>query len=125
MKGCRWLQPGPLPIEVVFCPNRKAWDRQIAKRFGDRHGYPGSDGRCTIYTRGTQVACVVTINAKRKNTENCEVIALLAHEAMHVYQEIRKSMGEEQPSCEFEAYTMQWLLGSLIDAFSRTRWKLT
>ena len=34
-------------------------------------------------------------------------IALLLHECVHVYQEMRDYMCEERPSYEFEAYSIQ------------------
>ncbi|MBE2738299.1 hypothetical protein ILS98_19015, partial [Acinetobacter baumannii] len=36
-----------------------------------------------------------------------EVYGLLLHKAVHVWQKVKKLMGEKEPSSEFEAYSIQ------------------
>jgi hypothetical protein len=38
------------------------------------------------------------------------VVGLIAHESVHVFDEIAKCMNEKEPSSEFKAYTVQWLV---------------
>lgn len=42
--------------------------------------------------------------------------AMLVHEAVHIWQRIRESMGETTPSCEFEAYSIQSISQDLMQA---------
>jgi len=46
-----------------------------------------------------------------------EVYGLLLHEAVHVWQKIRKLMGEREPSVEFEAYSIQAIAQDLFEMF--------
>ncbi|MFZ5669116.1 MAG: hypothetical protein ACOY4K_06455 [Pseudomonadota bacterium] len=49
-----------------------------------------------------------------------ELIGLIVHEATHVWQFVRHHMNEASPSKEFEAYAMQAIAQSLIEAVNDT-----
>lgn len=52
-------------------------------------------------------------------------MAMIAHEAVHVFQTIRKEMGEREPSIEFEAYAIQDItlrLGAAYEQSRRPKW---
>jgi len=51
--------------------------------------------------------------------ELLQIYALLVHEAVHIYQEIRKIMGENEPGHEFEAYTVQRISQNLFYEYNR------
>ena len=56
---------------------------------------------------GTQ-ACFVCLDYERcKTIKPHQVYALIVHEAVHIWQRIKKSLNEKSPSKEFEAYSMQ------------------
>lgn len=40
--------------------------------------------------------------------------SLLCHESIHIWQEIKLLMGEEKPSAEFEAYSIQLIFQDLL-----------
>lgn len=48
-----------------------------------------------------------------------EIVGLLAHEAVHIWQEIRDTLGEHAPSREFEAYSIQNIVQQLYAEFLR------
>jgi hypothetical protein len=50
---------------------------------------------------------IVVLLDKKADVTDSEKVALLVHESVHVWQEIRKRMGEKEPSSEFEAYSVQ------------------
>lgn len=47
------------------------------------------------------------------------VYGLIVHEATHIWQEIKELLGEDNPSKEFEAYSMQWIAQELIMEYDR------
>ena len=50
-----------------------------------------------------------------------QTYALLVHEAAHIWQEYRDSVGEKTPSHEFEAYSMQHISQELFYEYRRQR----
>lgn len=46
-----------------------------------------------------------------------EVYGLLLHEAVHVWQIVKKRMGESEPSVEFEAYSIQAISQDLFEMY--------
>lgn len=45
---------------------------------------------------------------------------LLLHEAVHIWQRIKKLMGEDEPSIEFEAYSIQRIAQDLFSMFEES-----
>lgn len=60
---------------------------------------------------------IVVLLDKKANVTDSEKVALLVHESVHVWQEIRKRMGEKEPSCEFEAYSVQSIFLGLLTIY--------
>lgn len=48
-----------------------------------------------------------------------EIYALLAHEAVHIWQAVREAMFEESPSSEFEAYSIQAIARDLFFEYEK------
>ena len=117
-----WCDPGWFPTRYAFVPSEKAWNAEV-KRLGANEPYPDSDGRCTtLQNKETgQLACLVTISEKMDGRDPMGVIGLIVHEAVHVFQSLREDIGEDRPSEEFEAYSIQNISLNLIDAYARTR----
>ncbi|NIE95171.1 hypothetical protein F3J02_01510 [Acinetobacter sp. Tr-809] len=49
-----------------------------------------------------------------------QIHGLLLHEAVHIWQEITQLMGEESPSVEFEAYSIQAIAQDLFEMFEES-----
>ena len=62
-------------------------------------------------------AAIVTLFDHKPEREL--IYALLVHEAVHIWQEIKKLIGEEHPSKEFEAYSMQAITQELFVEYQR------
>lgn len=87
--------------------------------------YPRADANCAQFESPQgSVVCIVTVNekldAKRKGDPNA-LVGLVVHEATHVWQRIRETIGERNPSHEFEAYAVQTISQELLQAYSKTR----
>ena len=63
----------------------------------------------------TTVICIRDFEGRDEAT----IVGLLAHEAMHLWQEIRETLGERDPSSELEAYAIQNLTQRLYSEFLR------
>lgn len=105
----------------AFVPSKKAWKKTLKTLGVPPEEYPKTSGRCTSYTTPKGVICLVTMREDydKKNKE-C-AIGLLAHEAMHVWRLLRKHIGEDDPSMEFEAYSFQTIFQSLLVAWKEAR----
>ena len=52
-----------------------------------------------------------------KDKEDVAVYGLLVHEAVHIWQECKRLLGEHKPSAEFEAYSIQGITQQLMWSF--------
>lgn len=64
---------------------------------------------------------IVVLLDKKANVTDSEKVALLVHESVHVWQEIRNRMGEKEPSIEFEAYSVQSIFLGLLSLYQEGR----
>ena len=62
------------------------------------------------------VLAVVQINNPKKQKPDW-INAIIIHESVHVWQEIREMMYEKEPSSEFEAYSIQKISLDLMSEF--------
>jgi hypothetical protein len=77
---------------------------------------PGSDGTVHYFEkeRPHSSFCAIVCIKKRKGLVYNQVIGLIVHEAVHVWQVICKHISEDEPSKEFEAYSIQTIAQRLI-----------
>lgn len=108
-----------LPHDYGFCPSEKAWHALAKSSKRDLGSYPNNAAMTTLFqsTKDKTRTCIVTV----ANRTPQETVSLLAHEAMHVWRDIREGIGEEKPSSEFEAYAIQNIVDELICAYEKTR----
>jgi len=118
-----WCDRGWQPVYFGFCPNERAWKREMEKMGCVGEPYPtGTAGRCTTFAKDSKVCLIVTIeDGAEKRHSQIEVLGLMVHEATHVWQAVRDEMEEKAPSIEFEAYSMQAIFQSLWHAWTKTR----
>lgn len=120
-----WCDRGWMPTYYGFCPNANAWRREFKRLNVPPEPYPTADAMCTHLTRDGKNTCViVTVNERidrKARTDRIGAIALITHEAVHVWQAICRDIREENPSSEFEAYAIQAITSGLIDAYEKTR----
>lgn len=104
-------------------PNAEAWE-ETRKKYDIpvTETYPSADARCAYFDGEgkTENFCLVTIN-HRADWDYEFTLALLVHEAVHCFQFLCMTIGEREPSIEFEAYTIQDISTFLFNAFKETR----
>lgn len=82
----------------------------------------GSNARThkfVYHEEGKSTECAVIAFPASPDRDPEEVIGLIVHEAMHVWQWILEGIGESKPSCEFEAYSVQSIVQSLLREYKR------
>ena len=86
--------------------------------------YPTEAARCTFANKNDDSELViVTVNEVYDNNP-FQITALLLHESVHVKQWLMELIGENKPSPEFEAYTIQDIYQRLFEAYEKTRRKI-
>lgn len=119
----KWLDRGLVEGPYLGLATKEAQFREAMKHCKVPAGQWGlwvSEGAgATTHTmrnpRGEMV-CVVCIKAE--GLTSIQTAALLVHEAVHVWQRWRDSIGEEAPSKEFEAYSIQAISQRLMTAYA-------
>lgn len=109
----------------ALCLNEKQFKKALKQLELPRKDWPSflatkqSNATCHFFEKGDgSIACLVCMH-DYEDREMYSVCGLLVHEAVHIWQEYRKFIGEKEPSSEFEAYSIQWIAQSLIDSFIR------
>lgn len=70
------------------------------------HHFENPDGK---------VMTVVALHPRAFQQDRVSVYGVLIHEAVHIWQNYCKSIGETDPSVEFEAYSIQHISQTLIE----------
>lgn len=119
-----WLDKGWQPVHFGFCPSRKAWKKALKSLGAPKtDAYPTSDA-CTWYFENkgkTSVLVTLGDQVEKRRFSRVVIAGLLCHEAVHVWQTVRRVMEEQHPSIEFEAYSVQAIFVGLYQAWLDTR----
>lgn len=73
----------------------------------------GCDAQVDFYCDGS----MAIVHIKESERSLIEIHGLLLHEAVHIWQQVRKRMGEREPSTEFEAYSIQTISQDLFEMY--------
>lgn len=67
-----------------------------------------------------KLTCIVCLHPDAREAKDpIEVTEALVHEAVHVFQRLCDSIGEQEPSREFEAYAIERIAGQLLREYAR------
>ncbi len=77
----------------------------------------GAAAQVDFYSDGAYAVVQLGDTSERKLIE---IYGLLLHEAVHVWQKVRKLMGEKEPSSEFEAYSIQAIAQDLFKMYEES-----
>lgn len=84
------------------------------------------DACVNFYRHGTNGAnCAIVSMDITTGVSLVQMNALLVHEAVHIWQEIKRQLGEGDPSAEFEAYSIQRISLELMAELSERLEKVT
>lgn len=124
----QWLSRNLIktPVHYALCLNEKHFNEELARLRVKPCEWPPFLGSATanatthhLEYKGRPVA-IVCLQMDAKRTQ-WEVLGLLVHEAVHIWQLMCRSMGETEPSAEFEAYSIQWISQELMWAWNNGR----
>jgi hypothetical protein len=124
----RWLDRtlivGP---HLALATTQKQFDKvmrhcQIPKAMRPTFKQSGSNASTLLLERDTgEYICIVSLHTIPRKTPKTVIYSLLVHEAVHVWQHKRKGIGEDSPSSEFEAYSIQAISQALFDEYERLK----
>jgi hypothetical protein len=66
------------------------------------------------------VICIVCVNMKEmQQYDGIEIAVILVHESVHIWQKYVKYIGEQAPSKEFEAYSIEAISEGLMREYAK------
>ena len=112
------------PYYIGLCRDEESFRKQLLRlKISPNHWplwvKPMKDGAMHVFENKEQrkLCLIVCINSKSGDDPNA-IVGLLIHEAVHVWQYIKQEIGDDEPSKEFEAYSIQSIAQELIVAYS-------
>jgi hypothetical protein len=109
-----------LPLFLAVCVDQGRFDRELRRLGIESCGKFVNDGSHATTWKfecdDQEPSVIVGIRPGLTRDGLCEI---LVHEAVHVWQYARDIMGEEKPSPEFEAYSVQFIFGNLLAAIEK------
>ena len=120
-----YFHMGAWPLYVGFTKSRKAFAKEMKRLScpGVAFVNPGANATMHTLVNDGTTTCIIAFD-KQKGRSLEQEAALIAHEAVHVAQELWAAIGEHQPGREAEAYLVQQIVQCCLQeawASGRTR----
>jgi hypothetical protein len=131
-RGVRWISRTIVesPLCIGLCLSEEGFKREMKRLDVPRDNWPpfvpdGSQAsvHCFEKKAGANI-CAIICMKDFANKPIDLVRGLLIHEAVHVWQQICETINEDNPSSEFEAYSIQGIAIRLIDAYDEQTKKI-
>lgn len=128
MKRATYIPMGAAPCSVGFCLDDKTYRAEMRvleiKNFNPFVS-PGADATVHEFQNtATMAVALLCIDAKQRAKHRRSVTssaALIAHEAVHILQFVKREMRETEAGAEFEAYTVQWVTQEVLAAYLKVK----
>lgn len=114
------------PVYYALCTNEKSFYKEM-KRLKISKEIAGSFiknewSHATVHHfekkgKYMSIVCIDKKQAIKDKRSPNEIVGLLIHEAVHIWQEIKLHIDENHPSAEFEAYSIQNIAQNLIGQY--------
>lgn len=120
----KWLDMGNGPVRLpltALCLSEAEF-KAMLKRCGDlacEDDWCAPGGAIVHHFAGPTVRVALVCMDVPPGQHACSTAAMLVHEAVHIKQRYMRSIGEKEPSAEFEAYVVQWISQQLFLEFDR------
>lgn len=123
-KGFSWIDRTLIrsPYHISLCTTEKGFHAVLKKLKVPEKDWPEfvteDIGACVqIFEYDQHLFAVVNMEKSKRPVE--EIYSTLTHEAVHIFQHIREFIGEQYPSVEFEAYSIQNISQNLMESYKR------
>lgn len=115
-----------IPMYFAFTTDKRAFDREMKRlEIKDPPEWIGETPACTHSLvngkTGRSISIVCLDRSRLSKDRRNEALALIVHEAVHVWQHALKAMNAKTPHGEFEAYTIQYISLLMFDQFNKKR----
>lgn len=118
----KWLDTAVFysPVFYTLATSQKMMDQEL-KRMKMKHDLGVINGKsATTHFLTAEDGRLAAMVCLFDHTHDIRLTyALLVHEAVHIYQEIIKHIGEDEPGPEFEAYLVQKISQELFFEYDR------
>ena len=113
------------PYHLTLCTTEKQYRRELKRLNIPKDQWPSfvmtTHANSTIHyfqNGSVGLAAIVCLYVDKTKTIH-QINALLVHESVHLWQAVKESIGEKNPSPEFEAYAIQSMAQCLMVEFER------
>lgn len=112
------------PMNMALCLSEDAFHKEMRRLKVARALWPefiiaGANATAHFFIQDENQEIAIVCLKHEEDRPFIEVAGILVHEAVHVWQSIRQSIGESEPSKEFEAYAIQNISYSLMNTYQR------
>ena len=123
----KWLDRRIIEMRhhYTLCTTRKGFNAEM-RRLGvartARSAFGSTHASCHFFTFNGKRCVLVELDVKAARSRGiklAQMYSLLAHEAVHIWQEEARLMKEASPSDEFMAYSVQTIFQALLFEFMR------
>lgn len=114
-----------VPMYFGFTDDSKAFDQEMRRLELENPPSFFSSTPAVTYSLSNKktgmTVCIVCMDKTRLKGDHNAMMALLVHEAVHVWQYALEAMNTQSSDCEFEAYTIQYLSQLMFDCVSKRK----
>ncbi len=111
------LNQGWQPSQIAFCTDERSWKRFLRQNKFESD-YKWNEAMATTHhftsPKGHIIVVCLNDDFEKQCGSGFEVMGVLCHESVHVFQYVCDFMGEEDPSPEFMAYSIQNIFQELL-----------
>jgi len=107
---------------LTLCLSKEEQDHVTKKLLSRSLDFPVDGAHCHTFGNITTNELCAVVSVSKASQERCnsiELVGLLIHEAVHVWQRYAEDMGETSPGTEQEAYAIQGISQELLDEYAR------
>jgi hypothetical protein len=121
----KWLDRSLVvsPYYFCLCTTLKQFHKELKRLKVPEKNWPDflasacADATVHYFEKGSGELCAIVCIHRNKKHSIPQVYAMLVHEAVHIWQTIKATIGERDPSREFEAYSIQAISQRLMEAY--------